>query len=468
MRVPGPVSPGELKQKMRAMWDLSAGKIRSLERSSGALGGAPVFTAGGAWTSRGWTEWTQGFQYGSALLQFEATGDEEFLDVGRKSTLEKMAVHLTHFGVHDHGFNNVSTYGTLLRLMGTGLIPENPWERRLYELALKVSGAVQARRWTIIPGGGFIYSFNGPHSLFVDTLRSLRSLAVSHALGHVLCEENDRRVSLLDRLVQHARATARWSVYYGEGRDSYDVPGRVAHESIFNVTDGAYRCPGTQQGYSPFSTWTRGLAWAILGFAEQLEFLSALPAEELTPLGGRKEILEDLDRAARVTSDFYIDNSAADGIPYWDTGAPGLQHLGPWRESPADPFNSFEPVDSSAAAIACQGLLRYGSWLGGGGAPGSAAYGGTAPNAERYVNAGLGVLSRLLEEPYLSLAEEHQGLLLHSLYHRPNGWDAVPPGQSVPSGESSMWGDYHLREAALHARRYLEGGTPLVFWAERK
>jgi hypothetical protein len=468
----GPVSPGELKLKIDTMWGLSAGKVRSLERSASALKGAPVFTAGGQWTSRGWTEWTQGFQFGSALLQFEATGDEEFLEIGRKNTIEKMAVHLTHFGVHDHGFNNVSTYGTLLRLMGTGLIPENPWERRLYELALKVSGAVQARRWTNIPGGGFIYSFNGPHSLFVDTLRSLRALAVSHRLGHVLCEENDRRVSLLERLVQHARATARWSVYYGEGRDAYDVPGRVAHESLFNVTDGAYRCPGTQQGYSPFSTWTRGLAWAILGFAEQLEFLSSLPDEELAPLGGGKEILSMLSRAAKVTSDFYIENSAVDGIPYWDTGAPGLPQLGSWRERPADPFNAFEPVDSSAAAIACQGLLRFGSWLrANDGAFESAANPrGTAARgaAERYVNAGLGILSRLLEEPYLSVGESHQGLLLHSVYHRPNGWDAVPAGRTVPSGESSMWGDYHLREAALHAQRFLAGGRPLVFWAERK
>ena len=52
-----------------------------------------------------------------------------------------------------------------------------PWEVHFYELALKVSGAIQARRWTPLPGGGFIYSFNGAHSLFVDTVRSLRSLA---------------------------------------------------------------------------------------------------------------------------------------------------------------------------------------------------------------------------------------------------------------------------------------------------
>ena len=103
-----------------------------------------------------------------------------------------MAPHVSHTGVHDHGFNNVSTYGNLLRLMNEGKIPENPWERRFYELALKVSGAVQAARWTSLgPDAGYIYSFNGPHSLFSDTIRSLRALALAHQLGHVLMGEKD-------------------------------------------------------------------------------------------------------------------------------------------------------------------------------------------------------------------------------------------------------------------------------------
>ena len=59
--------------------------------------------------------------------------------------------------------------------MSEGRIPENAWERRYYELALKCSGAVQAARWSPTADGGYIYSFNGPHSLFVDTLRTLRS-----------------------------------------------------------------------------------------------------------------------------------------------------------------------------------------------------------------------------------------------------------------------------------------------------
>ena len=56
------------------------------------------------------------------------------------------------------------------------------------------------------------------------------------------------------------------------------------------------------------------------------------------------------------------------------------------------------------------------------------------------------------------------GLLLHSVYHRPNGWDHVPPGRKVPCGESSMWGDYHAMELALYLRRLAAGGPYLTFF----
>ena len=191
----------KLLPKVERLFELSAGKILSLEQAWKPSQGAPVFTVKGHYTSRGWTEWTQGFQFGSALLQYDATADKRFLEIGRRKTIELMATHVSHIGVHDHGFNNISTYGNLWRLMREGKIPFNDREKDLYELALKVSGAVQAARWTPIAyGKGFIYSFNGPHSLFVDTVRSLRSLAVAHQLGHLLMGEHDQRISLLQRL----------------------------------------------------------------------------------------------------------------------------------------------------------------------------------------------------------------------------------------------------------------------------
>lgn len=450
------VTPGSLLPAIERMWALSARKIRAIEISDRLKGATPVFTVEGRYVPQGWTEWTQGFQFGSAILQFDATDDRESLELGRRNTLTRMATHVTHIGVHDHGFNNVSTYGNLRRLMREDRIPADERELGIYELALCCSGAVQAMRWsTTADGDGYIYSFNGPHSLFSDTIRSLRALALAHRLGHRLMGENDIAISLLDRLVQHARTTARYNVYYGTGRDVYDIRGRVAHESIFNTNDGRYRCPSTQQGYSPFTTWTRGLAWIMLGYAEQLEFLRTVDDDELEPLGGRDAIEAMMLEAAKATCDFYIEWTPTDGVPYWDTGAPGLVHLGDYLNRPAEPFNVHEPVDSSAAAIAAQGLLRLGSYL--------AAT--DAPTATRYRQAGLTVLRTLLNEPYLSTDDAHEGLLLHSVYHRPRGWDHVPAGQTVPCGESSMWGDYHLREVALYVQRLARGESYYTFFA---
>jgi len=428
------LTPSALKPKLHHFFDLSAAKIRSIEKSWEPSQGAPVFTDHGRYTSRGWTEWTQGFQFGSAILQFDATGETEFLEAGRERTLGLMAPHVTHIGVHDHGFNNVSTYGNLLRLMHEGAIPENRWERATYEMALKCSGAVQAMRWSrTADGGGYIYSFNGPHSLFVDTIRTLRALLVSHSLGHILMGENDRKISLLERAIQHAHATAKYAVYYGEGRDAYDLRGRVAHESVFNPNDGNFRCPNSQQGYSPFTTWTRGLAWAMCGFAELLEFFDARRAEP--------DVIAPLEKAARATCDFYIENTPPDGIPHWDTGAPALPEN--WRDHSIDPYTAPEPVDSSAAAIAAQGLLRL----------------GRRDQNDRYIQAGLTVSDTLFAEPYLSTSAEHQGILLHSVYHKPNGWCAG-------AGESCMWGDYHARELALYLLRLEQNRPYLKFWIE--
>ena len=445
IRIDDQLTPATLAPATDRVFELAARKIALIAKHWDPAKGTPVFTVEGRYTSRGWTEWTQGFQFGAAILQFDATGDRRMLTMGVDGTLAHMASHVSHTGVHDHGFNNISTYGNLLRLAREGRLPADPWRDRFCELALKVSGAVQAARWTALPEGlGYIHSFNGPHSLFADTMRSLRSLAVAHQLGHVLMGERDRRISLLQRLVQHADTNARYNVYFGEGRDSYDVRGRVAHESVFNVTDGSYRCPSTQQGYTPFSTWTRGLAWVHLGYAELLEFLETLKDGELKPFGGKKALLARYLAAARATADFYIANTPTCGVPYWDTGAPGLVHLGDYLDRPADPYNDHEPVDSSAAAITAQGLIRLGRHL---------AARGQARAGARYTAAGLTVARTLFAEPYLSTGAQHQGLLLHAVYHRPNGWDHVPGGRRIPCGESCMWGDYHLQELALLIRR---------------
>ncbi len=59
---------------------------------------------------------------------------------------------------------------------------------------------------------------------------------------------------------------------------------------------------------------------------------------------------------------------------------------------------------------------------------------------------------------------KHHGLLRHSVYHRPNGWDYIPPGRKVPCGEACMWGDYHIREAARHLQRIIRNEKDYTFF----
>lgn len=464
-------SLADLKPQLDRVFTLAGKKIADLDKTWDPKRGTPVFTVQGKYTTRGWTEWTQGFQFGMAILQFDATGNKKMLDLGRSRTVDRMAPHVSHIGVHDHGFNNVSTYGNLRRLMREGKIKHNQDELNFYEMALKASGAVQAARWSSIfadPAAplnrntGYIHSFNGPHSLFSDTIRSVRSLMVAWQLGHSLMAENDRSINLFHRGLHHGITTARYNVYYGQARDTWDTPaesGRVVHESIFNTTDGRYRCPSTQQGYAPFSTWTRGLAWILCGYAEELEFLATLKKDAFKgfDLASQADVIKTFERAAIATADWWLTHSFDDGMVYWDAGAPGIvEHAASkhgfavdWTDleaiytGPSDPCNAYEPIDSSAAAIAAQGFLRLANYL--------AKKDKT--RSKRYMQAALQIAATLFAEPYLSTDVKHQGLLLHSVYHRPNNWDYIPKGMTIPCGESSMWGDYHALELANILKR---------------
>jgi unsaturated chondroitin disaccharide hydrolase len=216
MQIESRLTPADLKPGLNQLFKLAASKTVALDRSWDASKGTPVFTVEGKYTARGWTEWTQGFQYGCAILGFDVTGDQKLLKLGRQRTVDRMAAHVTHIGVHDHGFNNLSTYGNLRRLMREGKIKYNEWEMAFYEMAIKASGAVQAARWSgtaPVKGSihtansdalGYVYSFNGPHSLFVDTMRTIRVMSVAWQLGHVLMHENDKAANLLKRMVLHA------------------------------------------------------------------------------------------------------------------------------------------------------------------------------------------------------------------------------------------------------------------------
>ena len=360
----------------------------------------------GEYTARGWTEWTQGFQFGAAVLQFDATGDARSSSSAGGGRSSGMAPHLTHVGVHDHGFNNVSTYGDLWRLAREGRVDASDWERQFYELALKVSGAVQARALD----AGCPTAASSTRSTARTRCSSTRSgrcasLALAHQLGHVLSEEQDAQVSLLERLRPARQGHRRVQRLLRRGAATPTTcAAATAHEAIFNTVNGSFRCPNSQQGYSPFSTWTRGLAWAMLGFAEQLEFLDARRrpdppspsrASHRRPGSGACDRVDDArGRLRPPATSISTTRPPADGIPYWDTGAPGLGAAAATGR-PRRPTRSTTTSRSTARrpAIAAQGLLRLGRYLTARGDDGA-----------RYVQAGLRGARHALRSagPYLS------------------------------------------------------------------
>src|SRR4249920_1927619 len=106
MRIDDQLNASALAPALENFWRVSGEKLNLTHQDYDPARGAPVFTIAGKYTARGWTEWTEGFLYGSDFLQFDATGDRSFAARGQKYTVERMASHVSHIGVHDHGFNN--------------------------------------------------------------------------------------------------------------------------------------------------------------------------------------------------------------------------------------------------------------------------------------------------------------------------------------------------------------------------
>ena len=137
MNINTTLTPKDLSGDLSRFWELSGQKIDLILKEYDPAQGSPVFTVDGKYSTRGWTEWTEGFHYGSAFLQFDATGEERHADAAKKLTIDRMASHVSHIGVHDHGFNNLSTYGNWLRLQHEGRLPADHVE--FCKLAIKLS-----------------------------------------------------------------------------------------------------------------------------------------------------------------------------------------------------------------------------------------------------------------------------------------------------------------------------------------
>ena len=163
----------------------------------------------------------------------------------------------------------------------------------------------------------------------------------------------------------HGLTTDRYIVFHGDSGHALRRP--RPHGARGHVQPQRRPVPrrSTQQGYSPFSTWTRGLAWAMLGYAEELEFLATLDDADVRAVLSawtRPTSSRSSSVPPAATCDHYMQRLTrrATASRTGTTARPGWPKLGDWRDRAAEPFNDHEPVDSSAAAIAAQGLIRLG------------------------------------------------------------------------------------------------------------
>lgn len=231
------------------------------------------------------TDWTNGFWSGMLWLSYELTKNEEFRDAAVQtvdSFRKRLAAHMI-LDHHDIGF----LYS--LSSKAQWMIEGNESAQSLTLAAADVL----MKRWR--PKLGIIQAW-GPEGheknggrIIIDCLMNLPLLfwATKHT--------GDSRYS--EVAIKQAEKSRRFLV---RGDDS------SYHTFYFDQETGEPLRGGTEQGYSDGSTWTRGQAWGIYGFALLYHFTRDQRYQE-TSLRMAKHFLERLPE---------------DGVVYWDFSAP--------------------------------------------------------------------------------------------------------------------------------------------------
>jgi unsaturated chondroitin disaccharide hydrolase len=337
-----PVSPEQLHRAL----DFAATQARRLVTTY--PGYTPMYTVGGRWKREGerWTHWCEGFFPGILWLLHTHTGDAEWRRLAEEYT-RPLEPRRFDRNVHDLGFLFLSTYLRWYRRTG---------DPALRDVLIHAGRTLALRRQR----GGYLASFLGPQSLFIDIMMNVGIILwAANATG----DEQLRTVAL-----EHSHTSAHYLVR---------PDGGTAHEALFDPDSGRFLRESTQQGWRPDSTWSRGLAWAIYGFTA-VHRLSGAATSELLDV-------------ARRCADFYLRRTPPGLVPYWDYDLPpDAPHL--W--------------DSSAAAITASGLLDLAEAV------------PEATEQQRYRHAALIILGTLCGDEFLPRGwPEWEGILLHGIYH---------------------------------------------------
>lgn len=351
-------------QQADRVWDLASRRLAAQGRQSSFPFGA---TGSSRLVRTSEYEWTAGFYPTSLWLVFQRTGDPEWLARARAFT-DQVATTATLRSNHDLGFMVGMPTG-----LGAALDPD-PARRVAYARAHDTAARSLSTRWNAAVGALKSATYSGRWGLIIDSAMN----------APLLIETDEPR--LRARGVRHMRTLAT---------DFVRANGSTVHRQAFNPRTGRSLGVLYGQGRSTSSTWSRGQAWAINGFSRAY----ALTRDE------------QLLAAARRTADYWIQRVPTGCVPAWDLAVP-------------DPR---EPLDSSAAAIAADGMLQL------------AAAEPDPARAVGYRDYALAALGTLAAPPFV--VDRGRGLLQRQAY-------------SIPLDRREgtyVWGDAFLLSALSRA-----------------
>jgi unsaturated chondroitin disaccharide hydrolase len=336
----------------------------------------PMYTHRGKWRHDlpPWTYWCDGFLPGMMWIFSAHDPIEESALWWREQAIrytDPLEPRKHDGDMHDLGFVFMSTFYRWFELSGEG---------RLNEILIQAAHTLTTRYQ---PKGRYLASFIAPESMMIDVLMNVS------LLFHAALEASDAK--LMDVALQTC-LTARRKLVRGDGS--------VAQEGIFDTETGEFLRQSTHQGYRGDSCWSRGLSWAIYGFANAFEYC-----------GDARLVL-----TAEACADFYVHHCPSDGVPLWDFDVP----------NPGE-----APLDTSAAAIAASGLFRLARVI------------PDITKGHLYGQVARKIL-RTLCEKHLATEDGHQGILRNGVYHM---------HQKLGVNESVIWGDYYFVEALDEALR---------------
>ncbi|MGN0853974.1 MAG: glucuronyl hydrolase [Kiritimatiellia bacterium] len=317
--------------------------------------------------------WTTGHYPGSLWYLYEATGDAFFKDRATVWT-ELLEPNKTDSSHHDTGFIMYCSFGNARRILKTDR----------YDGILVRTAESLCRRFN--PDLGLLRSWgsigDGKNFLVIpDNMMNLELLTWAGRHGYPRGTE-----------VARAHAANTMKHHFRADGGTYHVLNYDQRPGFHGAVQGIER----GQGLSCETAWSRGQSWAIYGYTMMYR--------------------ETKDPAylafAQKVADFAINhpNMPADGVPYWDFGAPG------------------EERDSSAASVMASGLLELASFV-----PG--------PTGSAYRAFAVKQLLSLASPAYFSEGDEiGHWLLKHGVGHKPAGTEIDTPLD---------YGDYYFLEALL-------------------